>query len=285
LVEGRRSMIARRTPMALARVSQAREWAAGLALGLGGGLVGLGLTDPPIVHLDETIAAGGEGAVMSGHDEGDAFGGGDVEEQLKDGGAGGFVEGAGGLVGEQDAGVVHEGAAEGGALALATGELLDAVVEAVAEAGAVGELFEAGLGGGVADAGGDGGDEAVFFEGEIGDEVVELEDEADFVAQEMEAAAMAVELDAVDRDAAAVGLVETAEEMEEGALAAAGGSAESDGLACDGFEVHALEDGDGTIVVALPDFGGAEDDGGLGGFGVGRSHSKRSASTARMRMA
>jgi hypothetical protein len=252
---------------------------------VGVGLEGLGLTDPPIVHLDETIAAGGESAVMGGHDEGDAFGGGDVEEQLKDGGAGGFVEGAGGLVGEQDGGVVHEGSAEGGALALASGELLDAAVEAVAETGAVGELLEAGVGGGVADARGDGGDEAVFFQGEVGDEVVELEDEADFVAQEMEAAAMAVELDAVDGDAAAVGFVEAAEEMEEGALAAAGGAAESDGLALDGFEVDTLEDGDGSVVVALPDFGGAQDDGGFRGVGVGRSHSKRSASTARIRMA
>src|ERR1700733_13697304 len=125
--------------------------------------------------MTAVLVRGGEGSVRGGHDEGDAFGRGDVEEQLKDGGAGGFVEGAGGLVGEQDAGVVHEGAAEGGALAFSAGELLDAAVEAVAEAGAVGEFFEAGVCGGAADAGGDGGDEAVFFEGEIGDEVVELE--------------------------------------------------------------------------------------------------------------
>ena len=129
---------------------------------------------------------------MGCHDEGDAFGGCDVEEQLEDGGAGLLVEGAGGLVGEEDAGVVHEGSAEGGALALAAGELLDAVVEAVAEAGAVGEVFEAGSGGAAADSGGDGGDEAIFFEGEVGDEVVHLEDEADLVAEEMETAAVLI---------------------------------------------------------------------------------------------
>ena len=59
-----------------------------------------------------------------------------------------FVERAGGLVGEQDARVVHQRAAEGGALAFAAGELLDATVEAMAEAGAVGEMLEAGVGGG-----------------------------------------------------------------------------------------------------------------------------------------
>ena len=137
-----------------------------------------------------------------------------------------------------------------------------------------------------ADAGGDGRDEAVLFEREIGDEVVELEDEADLVAQEMEAVAVAIELDAVDGDAAAVGLVEAAEEMQQRALAAAGGAAERDGLAFDGLEVDALEDGDGAVVVALPDLGGAEDDASVArAIGVGRSHSKRSASTARMRMA
>ena len=71
---------------------------------------------------------------------------------------------------------------------------------------------------------------------------------------------MAVELDAVDRDAAAVGFIKAAEEVKQRAFAAAGGAAEGDGLAFDGFEVDALEDGDGAIVVALPDLGGAEDD-------------------------
>ena len=35
--------------------------------------------------------------------------------------------------------------------------------------------------------GGNGGDEAVFLEREVGNEIVELEDEADFVAQEAQA--------------------------------------------------------------------------------------------------
>jgi hypothetical protein len=218
-----------------------------------GRLEAVRLTDSPIEHFDEAIAAAGEGAVVGGHDEGNAFGADDVEEELKDGGAGFLVERAGGFVGEEDAGEVHEGAAEGGALAFAAGELLDSMMEAVREAGAVGELVEAGEGRGARDAGGDGGDEAILFEGEVGDEVVHLEDETDFVAEEVEAVAVAIELDVVDGDAAAVGLVEAAEEMEESALAAAGGTAESDGLAFDGFEVYAVEDLDGAVVVGLED--------------------------------
>jgi hypothetical protein len=239
--------------------------------------------DPPVVHFNDTIAAAGEGAVVRGHDEGDAFGGDDFEEEIEDDGAGLFVERAGGLIGEKDRRAVHESSAEGGALALAAREFLDARVKAVSEAGAFGELVQAGASGGAIDASGHGGDEAVLFEREIGDEVVELEDETDFVTQHVKAAAVAIDLDAVEEDAALVGLVESAEEMKKCALAAAGWAAEGDGLAGDGFEVDTFEDFDGAVVVGLADVFGAEDD--RGGDGDDVCHSKRSASTARIRMA
>src|SRR5712692_6497236 len=47
--------------------------------------------------------------------------------------AGGAVEVAGGLVGQQDGGVVHQGASDGHALALAAGELVGLVIHAVLE--------------------------------------------------------------------------------------------------------------------------------------------------------
>jgi hypothetical protein len=239
--------------------------------------------DPPVVHFDDAIAAGGEGAVVGGHDEGDALGSDDFEEEIEDDGAGFFVERAGGFVGEEDGWAVHEGSAESGALALAAGELLDVGVEAMGEAGALGEMMQAVTGGGARDAGGDGGDEAVFFEGEVGDEVVKLEDEADFVAEHVEAAAVAIDFDAVEEDAASVGFVEATEEMEQRAFAATGGAAEGDGLAGDGFEVDALENFNGAVVVTLANAFGSKDDGGTDGDDW--SHSKRSASTARIRMA
>ena len=120
---------------------------------------------------------------MGGHQEGNAFVGCNIEKELKDRGAGLLVERTGGFVCEQDSGVVHERAANGGALAFATGELLDFLVEAVGEAGAVREMLQALIGEGAIGSGGNGGNEAVFLEGEVGDEIVKLEDEADFVAQ------------------------------------------------------------------------------------------------------
>ena len=79
--------------------------------------------------------------------------------------------------------------------------------------------------------------------------------------------------------------VESAEEVEQRAFAAAGRPAESDGLALRSLEVDATKHGDSAVVVALPHVFGAEND-----LSVERScgeaaHSKRSASTARMRIA
>ena len=194
-------------------------------------LDGAGFIDPPVVHFDKTIAAVGEAAIVGGHQERDAFVGDHVEQKLKDGGAGVLVERAGGFVSEKDLGVVHERAADGGALALAAGELLDLLIEAMGEAGALGELLQALVGEGAICSGGNRGDKAVFSEGQVGNEVVKLEDEADFVTEQIEQIAMTIDLNTVDDDAAAVGRVESAEEMEKRALAAAGWAAESDGLA------------------------------------------------------
>jgi len=93
---------------------------------------------------------------------------------------------------------------------------------------------------------------------------VKLKDEADLVAEQAEKIAMAIDFNSVDEDAAAIGLIETAEEMEERAFAAARRAAESDGLAFDGFEVYAFQDRDGAVVVALPQVLSLENDAALG---------------------
>ena len=80
---------------------------------------------------------------MSGHQQRHTFGGGHIEQKFKDGCAGVFVEGAGRLVGEQDFRVVHQGAAERGALTFAAGKLLNTLIETMAQTGAIGELVQA----------------------------------------------------------------------------------------------------------------------------------------------
>jgi hypothetical protein len=163
---------------------------------------------------------------------------------------------------------------------------LDFLIQTVAEAGAFGELVEALVREDAVSAGSHRRDKTIFCEGEVWDEVVKLKDESDFVAQQLEKIAMTIDFNAIDDDVAAVGGVESAEEVKEGALAAAGGTTECDGLALRGFEVNATKDSDGAVVETLPHFFGAENDAiGAGGFFGEGGHSKRSASTARMRMA
>ena len=210
------------------------------------------------------MAALGEVAIVRGHQESYVFSGDEVEQEIEDHGAVFLVERSGGLIGEEDFGPVHEGAAECGALTLAAGELLDALVEAMGQAGSLSEFHEASLGDATVNAGGNGGDETVLSEGEIGNEIVKLKDEADLVAEQAEKIAMAIDFNSVDEDAAAIGLIETAEEMEERAFAAARRAAESDGLAFDGFEVYAFQDRDGAVVVALPQVLSLENDAALG---------------------
>jgi hypothetical protein len=237
------------------------------------------------VHFDEAIATVGKAAIVCGHQQRDTFIGGNVEKELKYGRAGVFVERAGGFVGQQDFGVVHERTADGRTLTFATGELLNLLIQAVGESGALGKKMQSLVGEDAIGSRSYGRDQAILSERQVGDEVVKLEDETDFVTKQLEQVAMAIHFDAVDNDVAAVGCVESAEEMEESAFAAAGGTAECDGFSLSGFEVYAAKHGDGSVVVGLPHAFCAKNDlAAIRICGEG-AHSNRSASTARMRMA
>ncbi len=113
---------------------------------------------------------GGSGLVVQGFEEGE------------DAGPGGAIEVAGGLVGEEDAGLVGEGAGDGDALLFAAGELGREVVGAVGQSDVVEELVRAR--GGVWRAAELERDAHVLEGGEGGDELEALEHEADFFAAE-----------------------------------------------------------------------------------------------------
>src|SRR5690606_10274724 len=89
--------------------------------------------DVAVLEADDALAAGGDAVVVGDHDDGHALAV-QLLDDLEDGLAGGGVEVAGGLVGEEDDGAGDEGAGDGGALLLAAGELAGAVAEAVVEA-------------------------------------------------------------------------------------------------------------------------------------------------------
>jgi len=164
------------------------------------------------------------------------------EEEFEDVLAVGRVEIAGGLVGHEDGGSEHKRAGEGDALLFAARELDGVVIATFGEADAIQELFCPALG--IAGCAGEfGGEEDVFFGGEGGNELVALEDEAEFAAAE-ESERVFGEADdffSVEEDAAGGGVIEPGEEAEEGTLAAAGGSHDGDELPTGNVEIQSAE--------------------------------------------
>lgn len=196
-------------------------------------------------QVEDVADSVGEVEVVGDDDEGDALFLLDLEEEVGDFAAGFAVEGTGGFVGENDTGLVDEGAGDGGALFFAAGEFAGAMVEAVAEA----DTFEEGGGTGAGvffafvPAAGEPGGEDVFHHGELGKEVVLLENEAEFLVAEASGFFFGHfgEVFSVDDDGAAGGGEEGTKDVEEGGLSAAGGADDCGGGAFVDGEVESIE--------------------------------------------
>ena len=197
-----------------------------------------------------------------------------------------LVERTGRFIGEKNFGVIHQRAANCGALAFAAREFLNLLIEPVRETGTFGEMLQALVGKRAIGSGRHRGNETVFREGEVGNEIVKLKHESDFVAQQLKKVTMAIDFDAIDGDAPAVRSIESSKEMQQCTFAAAGWPAESNRLTLAGFKVHTSQYGDSAIVISLPDVFGAEHQLAAASRICGQAaHSNRSASTARMRIA
>ena len=162
----------------------------------------------------------------------------DPLEDLEDEPPGLEIEGAGGLVAEEDVGTLRHGAGDGDALLLAARELGREVVEAVAEADEPERV------GGVERVLGDVRHERdVLARREARDQVVELEDEPDVLAavrgEERVVLAREVVIGVVD--VAGRRHVEPAQDVEQRRLPAPGGAEQRDELAGVELEVDAAE--------------------------------------------
>jgi hypothetical protein len=73
--------------------------------------------DPPIVHLENAVAALSQAAIVGGHHQRHALRGYNIEQELKNRRAGLFIERSGGLVRKQNLRPVHQRTAERRALA------------------------------------------------------------------------------------------------------------------------------------------------------------------------
>lgn len=85
-------------------------------------------------EADDTVGSLGDLLAVGDDDEGLAHLVAESEQDIEDGVAGFLIEVAGRFVGEDEVGLVHEGAGDGDTLAFAAGEFGGAVPQAVAEA-------------------------------------------------------------------------------------------------------------------------------------------------------
>ena len=184
-------------------------------------------------------------AVGDNNQRGDFLGSNLCEGVGDEGGVGG-VEIAGGFVGEEEGGAAGEGAGDGGALHFAAAELVGKVGGAVGEADQIEHFLDAGAGfirGITAE---EEGEFDILANGHGGEEVEELEDDAEGVAAVVREFAFAggVEREAVHADLAGGGCVEAAEDVEEGAFAAAAGAGDGGEVAGCEIEGDAVEGAD-----------------------------------------
>ena len=213
------------------------------------------------MQAHDAVHLGGEAFVVGGDQRGGAFVADEAEELGEDAVGGVLVEVAGGLVRQHQRGAVGERAGDGDALLLAAGQLRRAVLEAVADAERGQELRRALLGGGAFGAVDELRQDDVLGRVEIGQQMVELVDEAEPVAADRGAPG-GVELRrflAGDADRALEPALEQADRLEQGRLARARGAEQRDDLARRDREVDAAQDVD-----RLPALGeGAREGGGL----------------------
>ena len=209
---------------------------------LGGGLEGVGVgRDDAVREVHDAICVLlRKFRVVRNHDDQTIVG--DLGEQVHDLNARFGIERAGGLVCQQDLGVVDKRAGDGDALHLTAGKLAGALVDVVAEADLLQRLDGTLLALLRGDAGKRQGELDVGEYALMGDEVVALEHEADAVVAVGVPIAVFVLVGghAVDDHVARVVMIEAADDVEQRGLARAGRTE-------DGYELVVAE-GDGNVV-------------------------------------
>ena len=195
-----------------------------------------------VEHIDDAGGVGEEVGVVGDHNNSGAFVV-DAGELFHHEARGARVEVAGGLVGEDDFGFGDEGASDGDALLLAARELDGEVVGFFLEIEAGENVGGLDAAVGLRGAGIDEGKGNVVEDGEGGNEVEVLEDEADFLRAEAGFFFVANAGDgfAVQEIDTRGGGVEEANDVEEGGFAAAAGTHNHNELAALDGEVKIFE--------------------------------------------
>ncbi|KAG1081628.1 hypothetical protein G6F40_015417 [Rhizopus arrhizus] len=180
---------------------------------------------------------------MGDHDDGLAVLAVELLQQAQDLFGGLAVEVAGGFVADQEGGVGDDRAGNRHALLLAAGQFIRAVAAAVGQADQGQRDLRIALALRGVEVGQQQRQLDVLLRGQHRHQVVELEHEADVVAApgRQLAAAHLVDALAFDADLAAAGVVQAADQVEQGGLARTGGAHQRDEVAARDVQVDAVQ--------------------------------------------
>lgn len=194
--------------------------------------------DATIDEGDPAVGRGSDEFAVGDEDNGGFFGTGELCEKLDDEGAGGGIEITGGFIGQKNGGTMDEGTSDGGALELAARELVGAMVRAIGELHGFQEIAGTVASGGGDAAGEEQGEKHVFFNGESGEKVKKLENEANFQAAQggKFIVVEGMKREPFEVDLAGAGGIEGTEEVKESAFSATAGTGDGDNFAGENFE-------------------------------------------------
>jgi hypothetical protein len=203
-----------------------------------------------VEEVEGAIGAGAEAVVVGDNDDGLPPVN-KLLEESKDALGGGGVEVAGGLVADDEGRVVGEGTGDGSALLLTAAKGTGELVSLIGDAHHVEEVHSAllcfsrsrhsGVSAGEVD-----GEDNVLEDGEGGEELEELEDDADVGAAPASEFVLAHVVDRLtsDEDLAAGRAVDAGDQVKQSGFPGAGGTDDADELALVDVERDLLEDGD-----------------------------------------
>ena len=163
---------------------------------------------------------------MGGHDQGFAGGAAQFQQQIEDGAAGALIKVAGGLVGEDERRIMDKGAGDGDTLLFAAAQFVGIAAQSITQADAGQQIGGAAMSFAIA-AGQFNGQAHIFQHRQGGDQVEELEDDADVAPSKERAFVVAQpgEIDVgilvADQHLSACRLVDPRNQIEQRTLAAA----------------------------------------------------------------
>ena len=204
--------------------------------------------DAPIAKAHESVGNGGGFLAVGGENRRSFLFASEALQNVEDQSAGGSVEIAGGLIGEEQLGRMYQSTSDGDALHLSTRKLVRiAVAEAVEF-----DPAQPFVGGGtrIGDAREQERQFDIFIDGEGVKQLEGLKDEADFVAAQncQSRIVKAGSTDAIDEDGAARGKIHGSGKIEEGGFAAAAASDECEKFTGRHVEGNVIEGANGLAV-------------------------------------